>query len=457
MQDTACAPTTNVNDALPWGVTPQAVPIREEDAMPRARKGFSRREVLKTTAGLAAVGAAPAVTGFPNIARGAGSKIRIGMPTILSGRVAILGTSSQAAVAIATEQFNAKGGVGGREVELVVRDSKGKPDEAAKVVRDLINNDGCEIIIDAEASSGAFAVHEVIRETGVLCIHSNSETSELTANPELRVPTAFRGARQGIHDAVGGGKYAAEIARAQDLKLWMSCSPDYAYGRGNTAEFFQYLKHFEPSAEVVDEVWPKLFQPDYTETVTKILQAQPQAIYSALWGGDLVSFVEQANLYSLFGSLAFFSSGLGDPPVLSAIKSLPKGLNTVYRYSRNFPDNPDNLKFAETYHQRTGQDPTNWAWQNHLSANFIFAALESTGGSTDGAKLADALKGRKIETPFGVDGTITMRGEDHTIVHYPVAWGVSISEPPYVENFVPADWAEIFELETAWKKEKGWA
>ncbi len=129
------------------------------------------------------------------------------------------------------DKVNEAGGINGRKIELVVRDSKGAPQEAAKVTRDLINNDGCQIIIDAEASSGAFAVQEVIREIGVLCMHTNSETSSLTADPKLHVPTAFRTARQGIHDAIGGGDYAAKIAKAKGLKKWATCSPDYAYGR----------------------------------------------------------------------------------------------------------------------------------------------------------------------------------------------------------------------------------
>ena len=34
--------------------------------------------------------------------------------------------------------------------------------------------------------------------------------------------------RQGIHDAIGGGDYAARIAKAKGLKKWATCSPDYA-------------------------------------------------------------------------------------------------------------------------------------------------------------------------------------------------------------------------------------
>ena len=394
------------------------------------------------------------IAGFPHIASAQAKAIRVGMPTILSGRVAILGTSSRAAVQLAFKNINDAGGIGGRKLELVDRDSKGRPDEAAKVTRDLINNDGCEIIIDGEASSGSFAVHEVIRDLGVLCLHTASETSSLTADPKLAVKTAFRCARQGIHDAVAGGSYAARIARDKGLKRWATCSPDYAYGRDNTAEFIQYAKVFEPSIEVVEQLWPKLIAPDYTESITKMLQVKPQAVYSALWGGDLVAFIEQSNLYRLFQNTAYFSGGLGDPPILTAIKNLPPGLNTAYRYSKAYPDTPQNLAFNDSYVKLAGHEPTNWAWQNYAATGFIAEALKRTGGKTDSAALAGEIAGMTLPTPFG---ELTMRAEDHTLINYPVAWGRTISKSPWVEGFVDTEWSKILEIEKAWKKEKGYS
>ena len=163
--------------------------------MSRKTKAIDRRTVLK---GTAAFGAAMVCS--PYVASAQAKAIKIGMPTILSGRVAQLGTSSRNAVQMEVEKVNAAGGLGGRQIEMVVRDSKGQPQEAARVSRELVNSDGCEILIDAEASSGAFAVHEVAKDLAVLCIHTNSETSSLTADPKIRIPNAFRVARQGVHD-----------------------------------------------------------------------------------------------------------------------------------------------------------------------------------------------------------------------------------------------------------------
>ncbi|MGR3782487.1 MAG: ABC transporter substrate-binding protein [Albimonas sp.] len=414
----------------------------------------SRRQVL------AAVGAATAVSalGAPFVARGQAAKIRVGMPTILSGRVAILGTSSRDAAILAVNKFNAAGGFGGREVELVVRDSKGQPDEAARVTRDLVNTEGCELIIDAEASSGSFAVHEVVGELGVLCLHTCSETSALTADPKLHKPTAFRSARQGIHDAVAGGKYAADIAKRDGLMKWMTCSPDYAYGRDNTAQFVEYLKIFAPEVEVVNEAWPKLFEPDYTAYVTRVLQVQPDAIYSALWGGDLVSFLEQANLYQIFANgLQWFSGGLADPPIVNALKQLPSGLHSVFRYDPEYPDSEANKAFHQGFTEISETEPTNWAWQTYTAVQFIDQALQATGGKTDGQALADAIKGAKVESPFTETGEITMRESDHTIIGYPVAWGQSRPDPKGFQNWERGDWDEILSMEAEWKKRQGYA
>jgi branched-chain amino acid transport system substrate-binding protein len=418
--------------------------------MTSRRASIDRRLVLKATAA-GALGAVAA----PWVARAQAKTIKIGMPTILSGRVAQLGTSSRNAVTMEVEKVNAAGGLAGRQIEMVIRDSKGQPQEAARVARELVNSDGCELLIDGEASSGAFAVHEVARDLGMLCLHTNSETSALSADPKLRLPNAFRLARQGIHDSIAGGSYAGKIAKAKNLTKWATCSPDYAYGRDTTAEFVLYLKHFHPQAEIVSEAWPKLFQPDYTEVITKVQQARPQGLYSCLWGGDLTSYVDQANIYAMFGQMETFAVNLADYTVLTKIKNLPKGVHSGNRYLKTYPKTPENAKWGDEYRAKFGEYPTNWSWQNATVIHFLAEAAKTTN-SADGKKLAEALRGLKIQSPFGADGTLTIRAEDHTLVGYAVGWGTTIPQEPYVPEVEPGNWAQIFELETEWKKKNGY-
>ncbi|HEY7803914.1 MAG TPA: ABC transporter substrate-binding protein [Orrella sp.] len=409
-----------------------------------------RRQIV--TGSMAAVGLAS--IGLPTISLAQNNPIKIGMPTILSGRVAMLGEASRNAAMMGVAAFNAAGGLNGRPVELVIRDSKGRPDEAGRIARELINSDGCDMILDAEASSGAFAVHEVARDLGFLVIHTCSETSALTADPKMRIPNGFRAARQGVHDAIVGGDYAGKVSKEQGLKTWMSISPDYSYGRDTTAEFFEYLQYFNKDVEIINSVWPKLFQADYSEPITRLLQGKPQAVYSCLWGGDLTSFIDQASIYGLMQNRQFFGVNMADYAVLTAIKAVPPNMHSGNRYLKSIPKTPQNAQWCDAYVAEFNTMPLNWSWENAVGIDFMLKAIKQTNG-TDTKKMSEALAGMTIDSPFGTEGKITMRAEDHTIVDYAIAWGDLKQSEPYMPQPYMGNWQTILELEKQWMKNKG--
>jgi branched-chain amino acid transport system substrate-binding protein len=86
----------------------------------------------------------------------------------------------------------------------------------------------------------------------------------------------------------------------------------------------------------------------------------------------------------------------------------------------------------------------------------FLAAAAKKANSADGAKLAEALAGLTIHSPFGTDGHVTLRADDHTIVGYAIGWGTTIPSEPYVTDMTAGDWKQIFELEADWKKKKNY-
>jgi branched-chain amino acid transport system substrate-binding protein len=397
-------------------------------------------------------GSAASLLAAPWVARAQANTLRIGMQSILSGPIALLGTSSRNALMMEQDRINAAGGLLGRQIEFIFRDSKGQPQEAARIARELVNSSGCELLIDSEASSGAFAVQEVIRDLGnVVCIHTNSETSSLTADPKIRAPTAFRVARQGVHDAVAGSIYLADFAKAKKLNRWATCSPDYAYGRDTTAQYLQFLKQFNPDIELISDAWPKLGQPDFTEVITKLIQAKPQALFTLLYAGDLSAFVNQANVYALFSQMTVATPNV-DYPVMAAIKNLPAGIQSATRYVETFPDTPANKEWGQAYLKRWNERPTTWSWQCTVAMQFYQAGIKKAN-TLEAKALSEALTGMKINSPFGADGTITMR-DDHTTINYAIGWGQTTPKEPFLVDIKPADWGKIIELETEWKKQQ---
>jgi branched-chain amino acid transport system substrate-binding protein len=290
-----------------------------------------------------------------------------------------------------------------------------------------------------------------VRDLGVACIHTNSETSSLTADPKIRAVTAFRVARQGVHDAVAGSIYLAEFANTKKLNKWATCSPDYAYGRDTTAQYLQFFKQFKPDVEIVTDAWPKLGQPDFTEVITKLIQAKPQALFTLLYAGDLSAFVNQGNIYALFSQMTVATPNV-DYPVLAAIKNLPAGIQSATRYLETFPDTPANKEWGQAYLKKWNERPTNWSWQNSVAMHFYEEAIKKAN-SLDGKALAAALTGMKIKTPFGADGTITMR-DDHTTIGYAIGWGQTTTKEPFIVDVKAADWGKIIEFETEWKKQQ---
>jgi branched-chain amino acid transport system substrate-binding protein len=415
--------------------------------------GLTRRDFIKTTAGGAAGLAFGGLIRTPKAY--SAPPIKIGFESIFSGRVAMLGETGLNGAQLAADDINAKGGVLGRKLEIIHRDSAGKIEEAVRIARDFVVKDKVDFLMDHASSRESFAVKEVSRDLKAITMITASETTANTADPKIRTKYSFRSARQSIHDCAVAGYYAARISKELGLKRWHSISPDYAYGHDSTDVFFEFLKKKKPDIEIVGHAWPKLFEPDYTPHITRILRDKPDAMYSSLWGGDTTAFIEQALLYGVFKKVKFFCINIADYTVLKGLKEVPEGLYTGSRYLRNVPDTPANHDFADRYFKKHGALPTNWSWECYTGILFLAEGVKKAK-SLDKGKVINALEGLTIKAPCGQDGTVTMRARDHTSIGYAIAWGRTIPKEPYVTDLYSLPWKDLIKEETAWLKKKGW-
>lgn len=426
--------------------------LKGNDEMPKDFQKFNRRTLLAGASALSAV----AILGRPAIVKAQSSgPIRVGVPTILSGPVAMIGTSSIAAVELEVEAFNAAGGLNGRKIELSVRDSKGRADEGARVAREF-SNDRFDVILDCEASTAAFAIHEIVRDNGMLCVHAISETAELTADPKMQIPNAFRSSVQAIHEAAGSADYIAKVLKDKGINKIATIAPDYVHGRAYSADTIMAVKRVYPELQVVNQFWTKLGQPDFVDVINRLGQEKPPAIWSSLFGGDIISFMEQGSMYGLFEGTEWFLPGLGDIPAAAAVKQLPAGLHIGIRCHVDYPASAANREWHAAYRRKTNNYPTAWAWHAAAGMRFYIEALRKAG-STDQKAVAAALRGMRITAPWGTNGTLLMREGDQTMVEYATGWGKSVPKAPYLVQPVGADWKTVYEVETIWKKAKGFA
>lgn len=372
---------------------------------------------------------------------GGGEPIDLGFISVFSGRIAMLGETGYQGAELAVEHVNEEGGVlDGREFAISSKDTAANPEQAVRSARDFILQDEADFIIDGSSSNESFAVSQASPQLDTVVIATASEADSLTEEENFQ-ERVFRAARSTRLD----GQLNAQYGETLDATNWASISPDYAYGRDCTDRYFEYLQERKPEVQVGNQLWPALFEPDYTPLIQQLLQSQPDAVYSCLWGGDLVAFIQQAQPFGLFDQVTFVTPALADSLVLEALgDQLPAGIHTASRFAVGSPPSEANEQFATEYEEKYGEGPTNWSVQAYIGVRMLAQAIEEAG-STDPAEVATALEGLEYEdSPWG---DVTLREEDHTLINYDVRWGISdpAREDYPIEWIFETDWEPVLE------------
>ena len=107
-------------------------------------------------------------------------KIRIGFVADVGGIGATFYKSQRGAIDLFIEETNAAGGVLGKKLEVVVRDSQLKPDIGSNMARELILSEKCDFLIGPTSSAVALAVTKVAQEFKKIVYFHTSNTEALT-------------------------------------------------------------------------------------------------------------------------------------------------------------------------------------------------------------------------------------------------------------------------------------
>src|SRR5581483_2964368 len=168
----------------------------------------------------------------------AADTIKIGFPIPLSGPTAVYGEPVLKGAELAAKEINEKGGVLGRKLELLSRDSKANADEAVRLSRELIIKDNVDFLAGTLTSAEAPAVSTVAKENKIVFVAPTSKSTILTDEKHIH-PYIFRISSNTDVEGLAG---ATLRARWKDVKKVSTIAPDYAYGRDSIAAFIAALK-----------------------------------------------------------------------------------------------------------------------------------------------------------------------------------------------------------------------
>src|SRR5579863_8907153 len=217
------------------------------------------------------VGLALAVAATAPWAARADDTINIGIPIPLSGPTAVYGKPILAGAELAVKQINDAGGVLGKKLELLSRDSKANADEAVRLSRELIIKDSVDFLAGTLTSAEAPAVSTVAKENKIVLLVPAAKTTLLTDDAHIH-PYIFRVASNTDVEGLAG---AGEMAQFKDVKTVVTIAPDYAYGHDSINAFIAAIKKLRPDIQIVDSQWPKLGEPDFTAFITAMKSGSP--------------------------------------------------------------------------------------------------------------------------------------------------------------------------------------
>ena len=349
------------------------------------------------------LGLALAIAASAPLVSRAADTIKIGFPIPLSGPTAVYGEPILKGAQMAVEEINAKGGVLGRKLELLSRDSKANADEAVRLSRELIIKDNVDFLVGTLTSAEAPAVSTIAKENKIVFLAPSAKTMKLTA-PEYLHPYVFRVAS---NTDIEGHAGANIVAAWKDVKTVATIAPDYAYGRDAMAAFTAEMKKLRPDVQIVDQQWPKLGEPDFTAFITAQMGKKPDAVYCDLFGGDFVTFAKQAGPLGYFKAIDNRLADGGEVAVIDEALALGA-------------DYPVGI-WADTYDPViwTGKEPaahkafedrlqaymktqygSGWAIMGYNAVTALAAGINKAG-ATDSDKVSAALKGLTFDTPTG--------------------------------------------------------
>ena len=304
---------------------------------------------------------------------------------------------------LAVDEVNRGGGVLGRPLELVVRDDNGNAGDAVRIAEELVAREKVDLLMGTFSSAVGLAVADFAKQRKVLFIASEPLTDKIVWESGNRYtfrlrPSTYMQTAMLVPEAAKLGK-----------KRWAIVYPNYEYGTSAAAAFKQQMIALQPSGIEFIEVAVPLGKIDAGPVVQALLDAKPDAIFSALFATDLAKFVREGELRGLFKDRPVFNLLGGEPEYLDPLKDEAPAGWYVTGYPWSAIASPEHKRFLDAYQARYKDYPRQGSVVGYSTVMAAAAAIRKAK-STDTAKLIAAMQGLVVETPFG---KVTFRALDH--------------------------------------------
>lgn len=316
--------------------------------------------------------------------------IRIGLIQPLTGSVAYNGATDVNGSKLAVEERNAKGGVLGRQVELVIEDGACQPAKSVNAAEKLIQRDKVVALSGAFCSSATAAVMPVAENYRIPLVTGVSSNAELT---EKGNKWFFRATET---DALLAQSFAKILFDQLKLRKVAYVGVNDDWGRGGVEQFEKQMKAL--GATTVMKEYFDHGTTDFYTILTKLRASGADGVFVAAETQDGSIFVKQKAEFGL--DLRIF--GVGSWATADFIRltgAAGEGIYAAVPYAATMTT-PKNKSFVQAYEAKYKEMPGKYGAAGYNALNILMDAIERAGG-TDAAKIRDALARTDYEGPNG--------------------------------------------------------
>jgi branched-chain amino acid transport system substrate-binding protein len=316
--------------------------------------------------------------------------IKLGVAGAHSGDLASYGIPTVNAAKLVVKDINAKGGIDGKTVELVVEDDVCKPEVATSVATKLVTND-VKIVLGHICSGATKAALSIYRDKNVIVMSPSATNPDLTQSGDY--PNFYRTIASDDAQARTQVDFAIDTLKLKKLAVIHDKGD---YGKG-LAEFAKKFVEDSPKAEVVlyEGVTPGAV--DYSAIVQKIKRSGADGV---IYGGyhpeasKIVTQMKKKRMKQVFIS----DDGVKDD---TFIKVAGKNAEGVYATGpADATKNPISVAAIEAHKKEFGSEPGAFFLNAYAAALALTNAIDQANG-TDHKALEKTLRNDDVDSPYG--------------------------------------------------------
>ncbi|MCV7213571.1 urea ABC transporter substrate-binding protein [Mycolicibacterium canariasense] len=331
----------------------------------------------------------------------AGSTIKVGSLNSLSGTMAISEVTVRDAIKLAVDEINAKGGVLGKQIQIVGEDGASDPAVFAQKAEKLIKDDCVAAVFGGWTSSSRKAMLPVFESNDSL----------------LYYPVQYEGLESSKNIFYTGATTNQQIVPALDylkekgVKSLYLVGSDYVFPQ--TANRIIKAYAGANGIEIKGEDYTPLGSTDFSTIVNKVRASNAGAVFNTLNGDSNVAFFkEYTNAGLTPQKMPVVSVSIAEEEVTGIGAQNIAGQLTAWNYYQTV-DNPVNKAFVAAYKKAYGANkPTSDPMEAAYVSVYLWKNTAEKAKAFDTKAIQDNAGGVTFDAP---EGLVTIDGENHHI------------------------------------------